>query len=211
MSFSYFSFFLSMDPKEIGWREVERVGRSRNISLGGENMKGPEKKSNVSQRGFNTAAYPTGSRGGSGGRWELFLIRWYGFIISLSPEQVAGWLTGQLGAIAGADGANGIGMPGPHLSVVMAWWQELMDRWGWRLAWQSRSADELWNETDIQKLWAAQTWTDPRTPTLLGQPVCSVRRVSATTLTSIFRPCGSAGRHGDTLPSLGTWPSFEVF
>lgn len=100
---------------------------------------------------------PKESRG-SGNVWgesRGVLIQWYGFIISLSREQGAGWLTGLHGGRAEADGANGIRMPEPHLWVVMAGWQVLMDRWSWRLSWQSRLADELWNETDIQKLWAA--------------------------------------------------------
>lgn len=53
------------------------------------------------------------------------LIRFY---YLLNPEQGAGWLTGLPGGIAAADGANGIRMQGPHLSVVMAGWQVLMDR-----------------------------------------------------------------------------------
>lgn len=91
-------------------------------------MKG--QKRNVSQRVSNTAAYPT-QVGGSGsgcretGAVSDSLIRFY---YLLNPEQGAGWLTGLPGGIAAADGANGIRMPGPHLSVVMAGWQVLMDR-----------------------------------------------------------------------------------
>lgn len=66
-----------------------------------------------------------------------------------------------------------------HLSVVTAGWQLLMDLQNQRLTWQPRLADELWNETDIQKLQAAQTMPPPPalppsrllipTPTSVGQ------------------------------------------
>lgn len=169
------------------------VGKSRNISFNSENVKRPKRK----VMSVNTALiqqHIPGEDGGSGEwervgrRWELFLIRWYGFIISLSPEQGAGWLTGLPGG-GWADGANGIRMLGPHLSVLMVGWQALMDRRSWRPAWQSRSADELWNETDTQKLWAAGPGLTPPSQPAPPPPrstgaLCTTAR--AATLTSIF-------------------------
>lgn len=80
---------------------------------------------------------------------------------------------------ARVDGANGIRMLRPHLSVVMVWWQVLMDRLSWRPVWQLRLADELWNETDIQKAvgssdqdWPSYQLLSPPShppPLLLGQ------------------------------------------
>jgi len=130
-------------------------GKCSNISFGRENVTGQWRKVLSVNVGLIQQHIP-GEVRGSGSGWSRW-IHWYDFIISLSSEQGAGWLAGLSGSVVEADGANGIRMSGPHLSVVMAGWQALMDRWSWGFGWQSRSVDELWNETDIQKLWAAQT------------------------------------------------------
>lgn len=120
---------------------------------------------------FNTAAYPRGRQRkcdwleGESGAVSDSLIWFYYLFETWTRCWLAGWLA-LLGGGAKPDGANGIPMPEPHLSVVMAGWQVLMDRWSWRLSWQSCLVDVLWNETDIQKLWAAQAWTDPTPPHL---------------------------------------------
>lgn len=151
-----------------GWGDVIKV---RNVSFRmGRKCERPKKKECQSLTQQPVPGEGRGSAIGWRVNLELILIHWYGFIISLRPEQGAGWLAGWLALLGGGarpDGANGIPMPEPHLSVVMAGWQVLMDRWSWRLSWQSCLADELWNETDIQKLWAAQAWTDPTPPHLV--------------------------------------------
>lgn len=100
----------------------KRVGRSRDISFRGENVKGQKRKVMSVNVALIQQHYPWEVRGSGSGWREMgavsdSLIRFY---YLLSPEQGAGWLTGLPGGIAGADGANGIRMLGPHLSVVMA-------------------------------------------------------------------------------------------
>lgn len=149
--------FLCSDRKERSWWEGKReLEKAQIFHLGGKIVKGEKRKVMSVSAGYNTASYPTGSR--REWRWleENGTCFWFADTVLLSlwvPNKVlAGWLAGRIARLMGLMEFE---CRGPHLSVVMAGWQDLMDHWSWRLAWQSRSADELWNETDIQKLWAA--------------------------------------------------------
>lgn len=172
---------------EKGWCDgATKLKGPEMFHFGGKNVKGHIRKVmsvNVSLIQPHIPREGRGSASGWRGIWSCF---WFIDMVLLSlwdPNKVlAGW-PALLGGRAEADGANGIRMPEPHLSAVMAGWQVLMDRWSWRLSWQSRLADELWNETDIQKLWAAQAWTDPPPFT---HPWSTGMTASAAMLLSIF-------------------------
>lgn len=133
--------------------------RSGNVSFERQNAKGQKKNSNISQGDFNTTAYLEGSQ------WEWLLLEgigrcsWFTDMVLLSlgvwNKVLANW-------------PAGMWKWEPHLSVVTAGWQLLMDLQNQRLACQPRLADELWNETDIQKLQAAQTMPPPPRPLALS-------------------------------------------
>lgn len=175
LTFAPLLFIISMEPK----KRVDVMGQQswkdqKCFISGGKYVKGHIRKVmsvNVSLIQPHIPREGRGSASGWRGIWSCF---WFIDMVLLSlwdPNKVlAGW-PALLGGRAEADGANGIRMPEPHLSAVMAGWQVLMDRWSWRLSWQSRLADELWNETDIQKLWAAQAWTEPPPSPSPGQLV----------------------------------------
>lgn len=99
-------------------------------------------------------------------------------------------------------------------SPISQWWRLADSSW-WIFrtkgspAWQSRLADELWNETDIQKLWAPPPPLPPTHPhTPVGQCDSEGCRHA---LKSVFH-CDSGnlgwsvGHYRDTSTSLGTWP-----
>lgn len=182
--------------------------RSGNVSFERQNVKGQKKNSNISQGDFNTAAYLEGSQ------WEWLLLEgigrcsWFTDMVLLSlgvqNKVLANW-------------PAGMWKWEPHLSVLTAGWQLLMDLQNQRLAWQPRLADELWNETDIQKLQAAQTMPPlplPR-PLIPSSPppprLASVTVMAAATRSiSIFHNDSgnlgwSDGHCRDTSTSLGTF------
>lgn len=121
-----FSHLLFPQRKELTWG-CKGVGKKTNVSFGRENVKGQKRKV-MSASVALTQQYISWAEGMTvvGGNREVFLIHWYSFIISLSPEQGAGWLTGLLGGTAWADGANGIRTPS---LISQLWW--LADRSWW--------------------------------------------------------------------------------